>query len=310
MELRQIKYFVALFEEGSVTRAARRTHVVQPAISMQLSKLEDELGHRLFDRTSQGMVPTAAGRQAYARLMPLLREYTSAREELIGFGGRVAGQISVGVIGSLRTYGLSECLESFCNKYPDVSITVTGGYTVDFLEMLDIGKIDVAVINQANGRPNLGALHILQEDLALVASPENSFRSDGAVALADIAKLKIVLPTIRHGIRTVIDDAANRIGIKLEPKIELDEMKLIEDFVRKTDYLAIMPPISIQRALKTGQLRQFPIEPRIRREIMCVHNRKRKLSEPARLFIAEFKERIDTITRIPQVTGRFYPADD
>src|SRR5690606_5818853 len=132
MELRQINYFVALYEEGSVTRAARRLNVVQPAVSMQISKLEDELGHLLFQRMPKGMVPTSAGEEAYRLFLPLLRELRSAQDQMVGFGGRIAGHISVGVIASVANNALTDCLESFCSNYPDVSVRVTGGCTVDF----------------------------------------------------------------------------------------------------------------------------------------------------------------------------------
>ena len=65
MEFRQVQYFICLFEEGTVTRAARRLNIVQPALSMQIAKLEEDLGQQLFERTKQGMVPTSAARQMY-----------------------------------------------------------------------------------------------------------------------------------------------------------------------------------------------------------------------------------------------------
>lgn len=288
MEMRQMQYFAALFEEGSVTRAARRLHVVQPAISMQISKLEDELGQKLFYRTPKGMVPTAAGRQAYARLRPLLREFQAVHDEIVGFGGRVAGHISIGVIASVSNDALSECLENFCDKYPDVSLSVTGGYTTDFLQMLEMGKLDIAIINQTAARRSVGATEVLQEDLALVASANNPCRFDQPVGLREIACMDIVIPSIRHGLRTIIDDAATRVGVRLQPKLEFDELKVVVDFVQHTRYLSILPPIAIRRALASGQLRQFRIAPRITRNIVCVHNHKRELTEPARRFIAEF----------------------
>jgi LysR family transcriptional regulator, nitrogen assimilation regulatory protein len=293
MEMRQMQYFAALFEEGSVTRAARRLHVVQPAISMQISKLEDELGQKLFERTPKGMVPTAAGRQAYALLVPLLRDFKSVRDELVGFGGKVAGHISIGVIASVSNNALSECLESFCAKYPDVSLSVTGGYTVDFMQMLEMGKLDIAVINQTSAPRSLGATDLLQEDLALIASADNPCQFEQPVALSDIARMDIVIPSTRHGLRTIIDDVANRVGVQLQPKLEFDELKMVEDFVQNTNYLTILPPIAIRRALASGRLRRFSITPRITRNIVCVHNARRALSEPARLFIAEFKSRMD-----------------
>jgi LysR family nitrogen assimilation transcriptional regulator len=71
MELRQVQYFICLYEEGSVTRAARRLNIVQPALSMQIAKLEEAFGQQLFERTRQGMLPTAAAPQMYRLFLPV-----------------------------------------------------------------------------------------------------------------------------------------------------------------------------------------------------------------------------------------------
>lgn len=79
MDLRQIQYFIALFEDGSVTRAAKRLNIVQPALSMQIAKLEEELRQQLFERSAHGMSPTAAGRLMYRLFLPIMRDIAHAR---------------------------------------------------------------------------------------------------------------------------------------------------------------------------------------------------------------------------------------
>ena len=83
MEFRQIQYFVCLYEEGAVTRAARRLNIVQPALSMQIAKLEEEVGHKLFVRTPQGMQPTSEGRRMYRLFLPVLSDFSRAREQVM-----------------------------------------------------------------------------------------------------------------------------------------------------------------------------------------------------------------------------------
>lgn len=295
MELRQINYFVALYEEGSVTRAARRLNVVQPAVSMQISKLEDELGHLLFQRMPKGMVPTSAGEEAYRLFLPLLRELRSAQDQMVGFGGRIAGHISVGVIASVANNALTDCLESFCSNYPDVSVRVTGGYTVDFLDMLQMGHLDIAVINQSQDRGQsrwgeLPTTPIMQENLALICSAATSFEAAEPVSLAEIAGLKLVIPSPRHGLRSIIDNAAADASIRLAPQLEFDEIKTIEEFVQRTDIFTILPPIAVHRALRSGLLKSFPISPWITRNIVCVHSPRRGLSPAAKLFIDQLQE--------------------
>lgn len=294
MELRQLHYMVALVEEGSVTRAARRLNVVQPAISMQISKLEDELGHRLFQRTPKGMIPTSIGNEAYRLFVPLLHDLRAAKDQLSSLGGKVVGKLSIGVIGSVSNNALSKCLESFCTRYPHVSVRITGGYTMDFMEMLQIGALDLAVINQSRVLTDLVVRPIAREALHLVYAVNNPIKLPDPVPITTIAGLKLVIPSTRHGLRNIIDDAAGGAGARLEPLLEFDELKTIEEFVQVTDFVAILPYHSIGAAVKQGTLRSLAIAPEIARNIACVHNPKRGLLPAAEFFIAELRESMNS----------------
>src|SRR5215207_1077900 len=104
MDLRQISYFVALFEEGSVTRAARRVNVVQPALSMQIAKLERELEQKLFERLPKTMAPTAAGRTLYRLAQPILRDLAEARAHMKQLCTTISGRVTIGVLSSLASF--------------------------------------------------------------------------------------------------------------------------------------------------------------------------------------------------------------
>src|SRR5690606_26543869 len=110
MELRQLQYFVAMYEEGSVTRASRRLNIVQPAISQQLAKLEEELGTSLFNRTPRGITPTPTGDDAYRHFLPILHELERARQELSADNDSVKGHVSIGVVASVAHHALSDTL--------------------------------------------------------------------------------------------------------------------------------------------------------------------------------------------------------
>src|SRR6476661_3387781 len=98
MEFRQIQYFICLFEEGSVTRAARRLNIVQPALSMQIARLEEELRQKLFERTRQGMLPTAVARRMYRQFLPVVRDSVQAQAQVMAADGEVHGSVRIGVI--------------------------------------------------------------------------------------------------------------------------------------------------------------------------------------------------------------------
>ena len=128
MDLRQIQYFIALFEDGSVTRAARRLNIVQPALSMQIGRLEEELGQRLFERGPHGMSPTAAGRRMYRLYLPIMRDIAVARQQMVQQDEMVAGHVSIGVIASITESVMADALLTFHRRYPNVEVSVSDGY--------------------------------------------------------------------------------------------------------------------------------------------------------------------------------------
>lgn len=303
MELRQIAYLIALYEEGSVTKAARRLNVVQPAVSQQIQKLEDELQQPLFQRTPKGMVATPAGDEAYRRLMPILRDLETAKHELSSSKGEIKGHVSVGVIASVASNALSDTLISFSAKYPGVTIWSTGGYTVDLLDMLRTGRLDIAIINQARRRSPLPTAPIIDEDLALIYSSHHPTGFGPGVALRDLPDIDLVLPSTRHGLRTVIDDITEAAGVHLSPRHEIDEINTIEEFVKSSAFATILPRIAVHRALERGELLSTPITPAISRSIVCASNRNRPLSRAARLFIDELRTNMqDVLKAMPQTT--------
>ena len=296
MEIRQLKYFIALYEEGSVTRAANRMNVVQPAVSQQLSKLEDELGQALFYRTPKGVKPTQAGEEAYHLVLPILRDLEYTRQILEVRRGVVKGHLSIGVVSSVSNNALSETLRDFNTEYPDVTVRATGGYTQDLLEMVRTAQLDLAIVNMSNRPPSFDIIEILTEELAMVCSAESSKRFGSTVTLQEIALEKLVIPSPRHGLRTIIDEAAAKKKIKLLPQMEFDEMATIEDFVMNTDFVTILPPIAVHRALSTKPLRHHLITPHISRNLVCAVSAGRPMGHVAKLFLEALRNRMITVT--------------
>ena len=307
MELRQLRYFVALYEERSVTKAAQRLNIVQPAVSQQLAKLEALLDQPLFHRTSRGMVATPAGDEAYRKVVPILRDLDDLREALRVERGAVKGHLSVGAISSIANNALSETLRAFNEKYPQVTVRATGGLTPNLLEMLRTAQIDVAVVNAPSGRSEFAHVDIVSEDFALVAAFDNRNAPRRPAALVEVAELDLVIPSKRHGLRHLIDEAAARHGVTLRPQMEFDDVKTIEDFVQATGYVTLLPPITVHRALRAGGLRQSAIRPAIVRQIVCATSRSRTMHRPARLFVEELRTRVVEVT---EELGRAIPARD
>src|SRR6478752_722344 len=119
MDLRQIEYFVALYDERSITKAAARLNVVQPALSMQISRLEKTFKTKLFERTSRGVVPTDVGRTFYGLCQRILSDVYEAQRYLRDASGKISGDLAVGLMPSVANSVLPDVLAQYKAAYPD-----------------------------------------------------------------------------------------------------------------------------------------------------------------------------------------------
>ncbi|RIK97505.1 MAG: LysR family transcriptional regulator [Proteobacteria bacterium] len=291
MELRWLQSFVAMYEEGSVSRAGRRLNIVQPAISTRLAKLESELGNPLFQRTPRGLVPTRAGHEAYRLFLPILRSIEDARQDLTAPRNMVKGHVAVGVVASVAHNALSETLIAFSAKYPHVTLRMTDGYTRELLQMQRAGQLDLVVINALARRGEYQQIDLICEEFALICSAANPV-PESEISFRSIDHHELVIPSPRHGLRTLLDEAAEREGIRLSPRYEFDEIGMIERFVAGTGFRTILPPVAVAHSLRAGRLRCVPVSPQIMRHIVGVHHATRPLSRAATVFVTELRRRL------------------
>src|SRR5262245_50157298 len=148
LDLRQIQYFLCLYEEGSFTRAARRLNVVQPALSMQIGRLERRLGIKLFERTSRGVAATPAGDSTYRLYQPILLDLRNASQLMMELSGKVSGKIAVGIIPSVTNAVLADVLSRFGATFPDVDIRIDEAYSGILIDWVVAGDLDIAVVNE------------------------------------------------------------------------------------------------------------------------------------------------------------------
>jgi DNA-binding transcriptional LysR family regulator len=289
MDFRQIHYFISLVEEGTVTRAAHRLNIVQPALSMQIGKLEDDVGQRLFERTKQGMVPTAAGRQMYRLFMPIMRDFSNAYAQMRSSEGAIRGHVNIGLIASITEGVLVDTLSEFSNKYPEVEVSVADGYTSTLVERVAAGQLDAAIVNKPRRPLTLDVEHIIDEEMVLITGPALSGAVPEGLSLRQLSTLglALVLPTRGHGLRSNIDSFAESENIELSPKFEIDSLVATVKLVEQAQVATIVPRVAVHRQLSSGTLRAHTITaPRLVRRVVSVSHPRRPLSPAARLFIS------------------------
>jgi LysR family transcriptional regulator, nitrogen assimilation regulatory protein len=298
MDLRQISYFVALYEEGSVTRAARRMNVVQPALSMQIAKLERELDQKLFERLPKAMAPTAAARTLHRLVQPILRDVAHARERMAKLSSTISGRVTIGVLSSLASSVIPTVLNRYTAAYPEVEISMADGYTSTFIEWVNAGSLDLAIINKPRQKLGLVAHPLLDEEMVVVAGRDTALPVPTPVSMKDLARLDLILPSARHGLRIELDRHLEAEDTSLAPKLELDSPPAIADFVACSRWVTVLPSIAVSRRLIEGSLKAYRIvTPRITRQLVAVHHPRQPMSPAATRFIAILGEELAAAAR-------------
>lgn len=277
MDYRQMQYFVCLYEEGSVTKAAQRLHIVQPALSMQIARLEKDLGRQLFLRSAKGMAPTAHATHVYGLFMPVLAEFERAQAQLRGTGGELVGHARIGLPASLAQAVLARVLAEFGAKHPRVTVSVMEAYTEALVQAVSTGVLDAAIVNRPL-RLALEAKPVLEEDLLLVTSLDHP-PLPARVPVRRLSKLRLALPTRQHGLRAIVEAAADAAGFDLACVVEVDSLQALLELA-SIGVAATILPRSVVSGLTNVRIHQL-VGPAVVRQLACVAHPRRPVPEPA-----------------------------
>lgn len=281
-----MQYFLCLAEEKNVTRAARQLNIVQPALSMQIAKLEAELGQKLFDRSVHGMTLTSAGEALLRLTAPIVRDAEYARQEIAQLGGRISGRVSVGLITSVAQSTMASSSATVARRYPEITLSVCEGYTETLTDWVNSGQLDFALINVPRRRIPVAAHHVMDEEMVFACRKEGPIKPPVKLRFDHIADFDLVLPSKRHGLRLILDEHAAAVGIDLRPRLELDTLPALCDVIATTNFATILPTIALRQSLAGGTIRAHRFdEQKIVRSIAWVHHSRRAVSVAAKAVL-------------------------
>jgi LysR family tcuABC transcriptional regulator len=230
MELKQLKYFVAVVDCGTMSQAAIQLDMVQPALSQQISRLETELSTRLLNRSNRGVSLTEPGVAFYREAVLALRHAEEAAR--VAKQARLTGSVSIGLSPSICALVGLPLMLSMKEKYPDVRLHIVEGMSGHLTQMLNARQIDLAILFNDKEAKRWSVTPLLQEKLfvigkSLSGDQSSSKKMSPKVNLQALKDLPLILPTSGHGLRQAIDRAfANS---KLKPKVvaEIDSLDLL-----------------------------------------------------------------------------------
>lgn len=244
MELQQLRYVLAVAEERNFTRAATKTHVVQSALSHQIKALERELGVRLFARTSRRVELTEAGRAFVAGARATLDAADRTVTEAVAATGQMRGSLTVGAIPTVTRLDLTGVLGRFHRTYPHVSIGMSVGGSLDFIDRIRAGSLDAAVLGLPEDVEPKGVANtvIAEERLVAVLGPGHRFAGRRRLRLADLADEAFVdFPADSPG-RAQSDRAFAEAGLTRTVAFESMLVDMMLDLVGQGLCIALLAP--------------------------------------------------------------------
>jgi LysR family transcriptional regulator, hydrogen peroxide-inducible genes activator len=249
MEVHQLRYFCAIADTGSFSRAAQQTHVSQPSLSQQIRKLEDELGARLFDRLGRTVRLTESGKTFLPRARAVLRELEAARSDVTEGKAAVGGPVTVGVIPTIAPYFLPRTLAAFSRKFPQARVTVTEEITPLLLEALRAGKIDVAIVAlplQVRGH-EFASFPLMEERLYAVLPKQHALASRTKIGLGELSEEPFLLLRDGHCFRETAVAACNRARLNPQIVFESGQFSSILSMVSAGLGVSIVPAMAIEK---------------------------------------------------------------
>jgi len=245
MDIKQLRYFIAVVDAGSITRAARRCYVVQSAISQQIAALESSLGVALLVRSRKGVSPTPAGEILYLQSQQILRHVAQASRMVSGATCEPAGLVSVGLPTSTAASLAGPLIDDCLRRYPKIHLKIYEGLSQNIKEKLTRAGLDLAVLFSTQSRRGLNVIPLMTEELFLVkqaCSEENpDHYTIGRYAWDDVDSLPWVLPEAGNGLRDHIDQLFASIGISISPCAEVSSLRTILDVVADGIGVSILP---------------------------------------------------------------------
>jgi LysR family hydrogen peroxide-inducible transcriptional activator len=287
MEIHQLRYFVAVADEGSFSRAAAKVRVAQPSLSQQIRKLEAEVGQPLFDRLPRSVVLTEAGRCFIDYARQILASIGDARRCVDELKDEVAGRLAVGAIPTIAPYVLPELVVTFQKHYPDVTLHIVEDVTEGITRRIEAGELDVALASSCQQSPTLRCESLGNEPLLALVPEGHPLAKKTLVELDDLKSQRFLLLHEMHCLSQQVHHLLE--SRRLRPEIALagSQLSTIANMVAAEIGVSIVPQMMVNHQATPGCV-SLPFAPPVpERELNVLYNPLRFQSKAAAAFRQE-----------------------
>ncbi len=292
MEIRQLRYFLSAARLGSIGAAAAEHFITQPAVSLQLKKLEGELGQKLLVRRGRRLVPTDAGTALVARAEAVIRSLDALESEMHGFRDLESGTLRVGNTDAASVYVLPDVYREFHRRYPGVRVEIVVGDTQRLLDTLAARRIEIATATLPVDERDRVVRPIYRDELLVVVHPDHPLASRRRTTLRDVLDHEFITYPAGSRTRALIDAVFARHGEVPRVRMEISSPEAMKALVQVGLGVSVLPRPVVAADIERGRLRAVSIpDASFEREIGIVHRGAGGLSPAARVFLEMVEER-------------------
>ena len=287
MEIHQLRYFIAVAEEGNFSRAAEKVHVAQPSLSQQIQKLEAEMGQPLFDRLPRIIVLTDAGRCLLDFARKILANLADAQRCVDELKGDVAGRLAVGAIPTVAPYILPPLIGEFQKRYPKVAFEIVEDVTENIARGLEDGELDIAFASTCDPGPSIERHSLGYEPLLLLVANGHRLAKNKQVKWSDLKAEKFLL---LHEVNCLSQQVVQLLNAnRLRPDLALKGAQLgtIAGLVSARIGVALVPDMMVKHRPIPGCASLSFAPPIPKRELTLLRNPLRFQSRTAEAFREE-----------------------
>jgi LysR family hydrogen peroxide-inducible transcriptional activator len=287
MEIHQLRYFVAVADEGSFSRASAREHVAQPSLSQQIQKLESEIGERLFDRLPRTVVLTDAGQCLLNFARKILVEIADARQCVDELNREIVGRLAVGAIPTIAPYVLPGLIGKFRDHYPKVRLETFEDTTENLVRRLDDGEIDIALVSTCGENPTLELHPLGSEPLSVLLPNQHRLAKKKQIKWSDLKSEKFLLLHEVHCLSQQVHQLLASHHLQPELALQGAQLGTIARMVAARLGVSLVPQMMVEDELVPGCI-SLPFGPPAPvRELNLLRNPLRVRSKAAAAFQEE-----------------------
>lgn len=283
--LRQFQVFEAAARLGGYTRAAETLHLSQPAVSMQIRQLEEQVGMPLFDQIGKKVHLTDAGRALYQHAQNILAQVHEAQLELEEMRGVRRGQLNI-TVASTANYFAPKLLAAFCQRYPEVKISLDVSNREHILALLNEADKDIAIMGRPPEASDLVAHPFMENPLVVIAAPNHPLAKERNIPLARLAQESFISREEGSGTRMAAERFFDAAGTRLGTAMEMSSNEAIKQAVQAGLGLGVVSVHTLEMELVLDRLAILDVEGfPILRHWYAVHRQGKRFSAVAQAFL-------------------------